>query len=478
MRRTIGFALLVLLASAVLSEPISAASPSPISLHPENPRYFMWRDKPTVLVTSAEHYGAVLNLDFDYVRYLGELQKHGLNLTRTFSGTYVELPHSFGITDNTLSPEGARYITPWARSAEPGTNDRGAKFDLTRWDAAYFERLKAYMTEAAKAGVVVEFTLFCTLYEDPLWNVSPMQVGNNVNGVGTCPRQEVFMLMHEDLTAVQVALTRKLVQELRDFDNLIYEVCNEPYIDDSVSLQWQHRIVDTIVEEEAKLGVSHLISMNIANKEAQVESPHPRVQVFNFHYAYPPETVAMNAGLNRVIGDNETGFKGREDFPYRREGWAFMLAGGALFNNLDWSFTPPHPEGDFVTFESPGGGGPAIRKQVSILKQFVESFDFVRMQPSASLATGVSKGVRVQVLAEAGASYAVYLHTKDAGESMQAEFNLDMPAGTYSLVWMDPKTGERTPGETITHAGGACPMKTPEFVEDVSLAIRKASGNA
>ena len=40
-----------------------------ISLHPENPHYFLWRGRPTILITSAEHYGAVLNLDFDFRRY-------------------------------------------------------------------------------------------------------------------------------------------------------------------------------------------------------------------------------------------------------------------------------------------------------------------------------------------------------------------------------------------------------------------------
>ena len=42
-----------------------AAGPKPISLHPDNPHYFLFRGKPTVLITSGEHYGAVLNLDFD-----------------------------------------------------------------------------------------------------------------------------------------------------------------------------------------------------------------------------------------------------------------------------------------------------------------------------------------------------------------------------------------------------------------------------
>ena len=50
-----------------------------LSLHPENPHYFLFRGKPTVLITSGEHYGAVLNQDFDYVRYLDTLKSHGLD---------------------------------------------------------------------------------------------------------------------------------------------------------------------------------------------------------------------------------------------------------------------------------------------------------------------------------------------------------------------------------------------------------------
>ena len=42
----------------------------PISLHPQNPHYFLYKGKPAVLITSAEHYGAVLNADFDYKKYL------------------------------------------------------------------------------------------------------------------------------------------------------------------------------------------------------------------------------------------------------------------------------------------------------------------------------------------------------------------------------------------------------------------------
>src|SRR5687768_7389356 len=84
-------------AACCLLAPALVAAAEPIRLHPDNPHYFLFRGRPAVLVTAGEHYGAVLNRDFDYVRYLDVLKAHGFNLTRTFAGTYRELPGSFNI---------------------------------------------------------------------------------------------------------------------------------------------------------------------------------------------------------------------------------------------------------------------------------------------------------------------------------------------------------------------------------------------
>ena len=164
------------------------AEDKPLALHPDNPHYFLFRGRPAVLITSGEHYGAVLNLDFDYVRYLETLKSHGFNLTRTFSGTYREVPGSFNITGNTLAPAPARFVCPWARSDMPGASDGGNKFDLTRWEDAYFKRLKDFVKEAGDRGIVVELVLFCTMYDDKLWAASPMNTRNNVNGTGKVTR--------------------------------------------------------------------------------------------------------------------------------------------------------------------------------------------------------------------------------------------------------------------------------------------------
>src|SRR5262245_20316452 len=115
------FALTCLVALTGLAD---AAEPRrPLALHTDNPRYFLYRGKPTLLLTSGEHYGAVLNKDFDHRRYLDELRRCGFNLTRTFSGTYFEVPGSFKIEDNTLAPSPGAYLGPWARSNQPGAAD-------------------------------------------------------------------------------------------------------------------------------------------------------------------------------------------------------------------------------------------------------------------------------------------------------------------------------------------------------------------
>src|SRR3990172_2909094 len=125
----------------------------------------------------------------------------------------------------------------------------------------------------------------------------------------------------------------------------------------------------------------------------------------------------MNYGLNKVIGDNETGFRGTNNLPYRVEAWSFLLAGGGLFNHLDYSFVAGHEDGTFVYPEKqPGGGNPVFRRQMKILGEFLRGFDFIRMKTdTAVIAGGVPQGHRAYALGEPGKAWAVYLarDTKD-----------------------------------------------------------------
>ena len=461
-------------------QPPAAGAGEALRLHPENPHYFLFRGRPAALVTSGEHYGSVLNLDFDYVKYLDEIAACGLNLTRTFSGSYREIPGSFGITDNTLAPLPNRFACPWARSATPGYFDGGAKFDLSRFDDAYFTRLKDFLSQASKRGIVVELSLFCPLYDESLWKASPMNAANNVNGVGTVGLNEPQTLKNGGLLPFQDALVRKIVAECNAFDNLYYEICNEPYFG-GVTLDWQAHVAETIVEAEKSLPKKHLIAQNIANGSAKIEKPNPAVSIFNFHYATPPDTVALNFGLGKALGDDETGFKGKDDFTYRGEGWDFLMAGGAEYSSLAYSFTPKHPDGTLADYSSPGGGSRALRHELKILKGFLEGFDFIRMAPGNGIVKGgIPEKSTARVLAQEGKAYAVYVRwaadMKEKPKEMKTELVLDLPKGGWKAEWVNTKSGAVDKAESFSHAGGAKTLASPAYDEDIALRIVAAPG--
>lgn len=442
---------------------------TPIALHPENPHYFLFQGKPTVLITSAEHYGAVLNLDFDFVRYLDELHSKGLNLTRTFSGVYMEAPGDFSIAHNTLAPLENKLICPWARSSSPGYPNGGNKFDLNVWDTAYFRRLKDFLREADERGIVVEFTFFCPFYEESMWKLSPMNAANNVNGIGAVSRTEVYSMKDADLLTVQDKVVKKIVNELREVENVYYEICNEPYAGD-LKPEWQAHVADLIVETEASFPHKHLISQNISNGSLKIEKPNPYVSVFSFHYAHPPTAVAENYSLNKVIAENETGFRGTEDSLYRTEAWDFILAGGGAYNNLDYSFTADHPDGTFqYPSNQPGGGSAALRSQLKVLKAFIEGFDFLKLKPSNEIIKGgVPEGATARALGEAGKAYAIYV----LGGS-QANLSVELPAGTYQAEWVNATTGKVEKTEDVRSKGAETTLSSPSYTGDIACRLMR-----
>ena len=82
--------------------------------------------------------------------------------------------------------------------------------------------------------------LFCPMYDEAQWKLSPFNAANNINGLGNIARTNVYTLdRHGGLLAVQERMTRRIVEELREFDNVYYEICNEPYFG-GVTIAWQH----------------------------------------------------------------------------------------------------------------------------------------------------------------------------------------------------------------------------------------------
>lgn len=473
-----------LVATAVSVVAITTAFAEPLRLHPENPHYFLFRGQPTVLVTSGEHYGAVINLDFKYEAYLDTLAAAGLNLTRVFAGSYVEKPGDFGIRLNTLAPAPLRLVTPWARGTVDGYPGGGPKFDLDRWDPAYFSRLKDFVASAGARGIVVEVVLFSNWYGKG--TMSPLHHASNVNRLEPIDPDAVHTLANGALLARQEAMVRKIVAELNGFDNVYFEVQNEPDATSPVtravpkaadpkaptevkvateaSLAWQARVVDWIVDEERGLPGRHLIAQGFANHGVPLERLDPRVSVVNFHYALP-EAVTWNYGLNRPIAFDESGFAGADDTVYRRQAWRFLMAGGAVFSGLDYSFAVGHERGTAEN-DAPGGGSAALRSQLGVLRRTLESTGLVALRPDGHV-VAAAPGAATYALSERGRQYLIYLEGPG-----RTDLTVSLPSGRYDATWMNARTGGTQRQEQVS-GGGRRLLESPEYVTDVVVRITR-----
>jgi len=479
-------------ATALLAGALSAAPAQPIRLHPKNPHYFLYRGKAIALVTSGEHYGAVINADFDYHKYLAELATGGLNYTRLFGGSYREVPaKSFGIQRNTLAPAPGRFVAPWARSETPGYEGGGNKFDLDRWNPEFFARFHDFLSEAAKRGIVVEVTLFSSHYQEMQWKVGALNPANNVNGTDAIDWKKLHTLENGNLLARQERYTRKLVREANAFDNVIFEIQNEPWSDrtvladvvnpylqlpardmypnsvdvaDELSIAWQARVAEWIASEESGLANRHPIAQNYCSFRFPVRQLVPGVTVVNFHYAYP-EAVLLNYGLGKAISYDETGFLGRDDAHYRRQAWNFMLSGGSVFDGLDYSFTVGHEDGSDIQPNGPGGGSPALRRQLRILSEFLRELPLENMAPDTRTVRQAT-GVYARVLSSPGREYGMYFDGDGPND-----VTLDLPAGEYTGEWIDVATGNVARTDRFTHKGGDKVLRTPEFRGGIALRL-------
>ena len=478
MDRYLRVALLAIVSAA------SAPGADPIRLLPANPHYFEFRGKAIALVTTGEHYGSVINEAFDYRRYLAALAAAGLNYTRLFGGSYIEIPgRSFGIRRNNLAPAAAHFVAPWARS--------GDKFDLDQWNPKFFERYRDFLTEASKLGIVVEITLFSSTYQEAHWAISPFNPANNVNGTGAIDWRKLNTLENGNILAWQERYARKLVGEARGFDNVIFEIQNEPWSDrgrlasvvnpylqrpardrypnsidlaDALSTAWQARVAQWIDSEESALPRKHLVAQNYANFGFPAATLVPGVSIVNFHYAYPV-AAESNYGLGKAIGYDETGFMGQDDAVYLRQAWNFLCSGGGLFNHLDYSFTVGHEDGTDTEPNGPGGGSPALRRSIGMLAKLLNSLPLASLKPDAR-AVVHAEGVSARALSTARGLYVIYLD----GDG-PSRLTLDLPRSNYTGAWIDIQTGAATPLPRFHHAGGHRVLDTPAFHNGIALRI-------
>jgi hypothetical protein len=469
----------------------------PVHVCSANPHYLMVKDRPIVLITSDHHYGAVIDLDFDPVAYLGYLHRSGMNLTRIYPGGMFEPPDKY-LPGNPLGPKPGRQILPWARSNQTGAHPSLAepgkpafKYDLDRWDPNYFDRLRTFVDSAESMDIVVEVAFFNCMYKD-CWPLMPLYHGNNIQGVGNYEADDCRLFTttdkrNADVLERQKAYVRKIVTELARFDNVIYDICDEPTLEGASEAQvipWIHELRDALLETERPLGVRHILGQTVQSSSPDL-SKEPWCDWLPTEYV----KAAANAfdkdyAANKPIVDVESDYYGYGLVkPYtvddvRVEGWWFMVGGGAGFINLNGEYYRGHETGGPDTQN-------CIVPQKKVLRDFMEGLNLVSLQRFTGV-TSLPAGVIASAIADPGRQYAVYLfhgtydsqwgaHFVATPGSFDDRFTLTgVPRGDYTLEWIDPATGAVKRTETKSHNAGDLAITTGPYTTDIALRMKRS----
>src|SRR6185312_8577811 len=193
---------------AILAASMLAQSAEAVRIHPENPRYFLFRGKPLVLVTASEHYGSVINRPFNFEKYLDDAAKHKMTLTRTF--LLFREQQSSRNPSSPCKPESPDYIAPFPRPGPGNALDGEPIYDLDQWNPEYFDRLHRFLDAASRRGIVVELTIFSNTYAEQIWALNPLRAENNKQHVGKVEWPEYLSLKDPELVSRQSAYARKI----------------------------------------------------------------------------------------------------------------------------------------------------------------------------------------------------------------------------------------------------------------------------
>jgi len=460
--------------------------------HPQNPYILEFRGRPTVLRTFAEHYSSVINSSFDFVPYLDTLQRDGMNLTRAF---LVGFRHDGSVFPATpLAPPPARFMQPWQRSGTTGPALDGlGKWDFTTWNEEYFTRLRTFAKSCSERGVVAEITLFCTPYTNFDWQVSPFNPANNVQGRGPASRYDALRGTDANLMAAQEAAVRRIVRELNEFDNIYFEILNEPFwnepgIRDAEEVAFQNRMLQIIRDTEATLPHQHLVAHNFPQ---QADAMSPGFDVINEHYPLAvtvqgpdPAVVGAEALLRdhyqrgRILSLDETDTA--TPLQTRLESWMFLLGGGAIYNGLDvphFVYSAQDETGDTAL-------GNSFRKSVRDIGSYMDQLHLVTLRRDLSWVTGgIPPGATLQAMASQGQQYVAYFHhgqhdppgglsySPIDGSNHLITPTVTLPSGSWRAVWTRPSDLTVLRTEEFTHTGGARTLAAVTYQEDVALRI-------
>ncbi len=485
--------------------------PSVLSLLPENPKFFELRGKPFMLVTATEHYGAVMNRPFNYDRYLRHAAEVGHTLTRLFV-LFREL-QSYCNPYSTCKPESPDYIAPFPRVG-PGTAlDGQPKYDLDQWNPEFFERLHGFLGLASELGIVVEVVLTSNTYAPNIWALNPLNAGNNINGLPEIEWHDYTTLRHPRVNEYQLRHIRKVAEETNRYDNILYEICNEPggWLENEKGLpttlevdQWQAGIAKLIRGIEVRLPNQHLISGQMAFTYDNMEQPadhsfaSPSIDIVNIHplpnTTYSGKRYDMGPFMSKQLClkpfrdfclaswkenkplnmDEDNVASQYKDFDgwtiHRKRAWTALLS-GAHYDYIDFSIINYCETGSKESRAH-------IRCWIGHLSRFIHTFDLRRSRPIPDMSPEVPDDFCVCSFGIPGEDLAFYLADSrelgahGAGEAMQISLEIPISTGDYCISAFSPATGQYSPWLPVS-AAGRLKLTTPVFQHDIVIRIRR-----
>lgn len=453
----------------------------PLRPHPQNPHILEFRGQPVLLRAWAAGYDWLIDPTLDFIPYLDVMQRDGMNVTRVWC-------FAFPVSNPAL------VLQPWPRVTGQGTAlDGYGKWDLSAWDADYFARIRAFAQAAGDRGVVVEFTFFSTFYEDAQWQAGPFHPANNLQGYGPNNRFDCLRPVDANLFAAQKAAVRRIARELNEFDNVYFEIqnepCwNEPLVKDNQEVSFQNAMLAAIRSEEAGLPGRHLVAHNFPQ---QLLTMADDFDVINEHYPIPvPGATILGAEAllrdqyyrGKILSLDETSTE--NDVQTRLEAWMFLIGGGAIYSGLDASelvYNPENPSGDTEL-------GNDIREAVRQAGEYMERFQLTKLRRNTAwVVSGIPSGATLQASANTGQQYVAYLHhgKKISGQNFQLHYEqidysnhnvtlgVALEAGSWRAVWTRPEDLAVLDAREFTHTGGTITLPRVTYQADVALRIER-----
>lgn len=483
----------------------------PVSVHPDNPKCFLFRGKPMVFLTATEHYGSVMNRPFRFDRYLADAASKGIAYTRLFL-LFREL-QSAQNPYSTCKPESPDYISPFLRTGPGKALDGELKYDLDQWNPEFFTRLQQFLDLASHYGIVVELTLLSNMYEPPVWELNPLHADNNINGMEKIAWPDFITARNHKLFEVQKRYVRKIIEVTKKYDNVFYEVCNEPggNLQGNSSNaqppevnQWQLQLIDVIRDAEKDMPYKHLVAGQEAYNDAPAMQPsdstfkglpfdivniHPlpnaayRGKIYNmgdfmskqlklrtlldYCLATYHETKPLNFDEDNVA----SAYKDYEAWTIdRKRAWVTLFS-GAHYNIIDFSI---------VNYMETGTDSSQkyLRNWFKYLSAYMKTIDIVKGKPVANWLKEKPANLLEATFAVPGKDYNIYLADereltdKDAGKPINGTIRFDLPAGIYEIFCYSPETGLYSPGINIT-GGKNLEYALEEVRGDLVVRIRR-----